>query len=96
MEEHAMKRDQIEGRWRELRGKIQEQWGRVTDDDLNVLKGRLEMLAGRIQQIYGISMDEAERQVRKWRRSLAGTEPEESAEAETDARMENRKSASGS
>ena len=91
-----MKADQLEGRWRELRGKIQEQWGRLTDDDLDVIKGRLEMLAGRIQQIYGISMDEAERQVRKWRRLLADTEAQASADVENDARMEHRKSASGS
>jgi uncharacterized protein YjbJ (UPF0337 family) len=93
MEEHAMKGDQFEGQWRELRGKIQEQWGRLTDDHLDVINGRLEMLAGRIQQIYGMSMDEAERQVRQWRRSLAGTEPDGSAEGENGERMENRKSA---
>jgi len=88
-----MKADQFEGQWKELRGKIQEQWGRLTDDHLDVINGRLEMLAGRIQQIYGMSIDEAERQVRQWRRSLAGTEPDERAEAENGEKLEHRKSA---
>ena len=90
-----MNMDQFEGNWKELKGRIQEQWGRLTDDHLDVIKGRLEMLAGRIQQIYGISMDEAERQVFEWRRSLSAADPNESADPEAGPGMENRKSASG-
>jgi uncharacterized protein YjbJ (UPF0337 family) len=96
MEERRMSMDQTEGNWRVLRGKIREQWGRLTDDHLNAINGRLEMLAGRIQQTYGISMDEAERQVYEWRRLLEGTDPVESEDARNDGITENRKSQAGS
>jgi len=58
--------DRIEGNWKELKGKIHEQWGKLTDDDIDVIEGRREQLAGKIQQRYGIAKDEAERQVNDW------------------------------
>ena len=91
-----MNADQIEGHWRVLRGKIREQWGRLTDEHLDAIKGRLEMLAGRIQQTYGISMEEAERQVYEWRRSLGGTDSVEGAVVDDEAIMEHRKSQASS
>lgn len=65
-------RDQIEGNWKVLRGTIQEKWGKLTDDHLDIINGRLERLAGSIQQAYGISVAEAERQVHEWTRSFDG------------------------
>ncbi|OCP04862.1 MULTISPECIES: CsbD family protein [unclassified Ensifer] len=58
--------DIVEGRWHELKGKIQAQWGKLTNDDLDVIDGRREELAGRIQARYGIARDEAERQIDEW------------------------------
>jgi uncharacterized protein YjbJ (UPF0337 family) len=58
--------DQIEGTWRQVRGKAREQWGKLTDDDLDVVAGRRDALIGKIQERYGIARDEAERQVRHW------------------------------
>jgi uncharacterized protein YjbJ (UPF0337 family) len=58
--------DQIEGGWVQFRGKVQEQWGKLTNDDLDVVKGRRDELVGRIQQRYGVAREEAERQVRDW------------------------------
>lgn len=58
-----MDRDTIGGNWKQIRGKVQEQWGKLTNDDLDVIEGRRDQLVGRIQELYGISKEEAERQV---------------------------------
>ena len=56
----------FEGNWKQLKGKVQEQWGKLTNDDLDVIAGRREQVAGKIQERYGISKDEAERQLKAW------------------------------
>ena len=58
--------DQVEGKWKELRGQAQQQWGKLTDDDLDVIKGRRDELAGKIQSRYGKTREEAEREVDQW------------------------------
>jgi uncharacterized protein YjbJ (UPF0337 family) len=60
----CMNNDRIQGRWKQLKGKVKEQWGKLTDDDLDIISGRREQLLGRIQQRHGLAKDEAERQVR--------------------------------
>ena len=62
-----MNKDQAAGQWKQLKGKVKEQWGKLTDDDLTRLEGDQEQLAGRIQERYGIAKEEAERQVRDFR-----------------------------
>lgn len=64
-----MNQDRIQGRWKQLKGKVKEQWGRLTDDDLDVIAGRRDQLLGRIQQRHGVARDEADRQVRSWEKS---------------------------
>jgi uncharacterized protein YjbJ (UPF0337 family) len=58
--------DQVEGNWKEFKGKAQVQWGKLTDDDLDVVKGKRTELAGKIQNAYGKSREEAEREVDEW------------------------------
>ncbi len=65
-----MNSDRIEGNWKQLKGKVREQWGKLTDDELDVIEGRREQLAGRIQERYGVAREEAERQVREWEKKL--------------------------
>ncbi len=65
-----MNSDRIEGNWKQLKGKVKEQWGKLTDDELDVIEGRREQLAGRIQERYGLAREEAERQVRDWEKRL--------------------------
>lgn len=60
--------DIIEGKWNEYKGKAQAQWGKLTDDDLDVINGRRVELAGKIQQRYGLAKEEAERQIDEWAR----------------------------
>jgi uncharacterized protein YjbJ (UPF0337 family) len=62
--------DRIEGNWKQIKGKAQEQWGELTDDDLDVVAGKREQLVGKVQESYGIARDEAERRVDEWRRDL--------------------------
>ena len=62
-----MNKDKAAGQWKQLKGKVKEQWGKLTDDDLTVLEGDLDQLTGRVQERYGIAKEEAERQVREFR-----------------------------
>ncbi|MBV9696691.1 MAG: CsbD family protein [Gammaproteobacteria bacterium] len=63
-----MNNDRMSGAWHQLKGKVKEQWGKLTDDDLTELEGKGEKLAGKLQERYGYERDEAERQAREFRR----------------------------
>ncbi len=65
--------EQIKGNWQQATGKAKEQWGKLTDDDLDVVAGRREQLAGKIQERYGIAKEEAERQLAAWERTASDT-----------------------
>ncbi|GAC1605281.1 MAG: CsbD family protein [Ramlibacter sp.] len=58
-----MNHDRIEGTWKQLKGKLKEQWGKLTEDDLDVIAGKRDQLLGRIQERHGIARAEAEAQV---------------------------------
>lgn len=58
-----MNSDTLEGNWKETKGKVQQQWGKLTNDDLDVIDGKREELVGKIQSAYGKSRDEAEKEV---------------------------------
>ena len=62
--------DRIEGNWKQFSGKVRQQWGKLTDDDLDRIGGHREELAGRIQEVYGISKDEAEQQIERFSTTL--------------------------
>ena len=58
-----MNSDQIKGNWKQFVGKAKEKWGKLTDNDWQVVEGKSDQLVGRIQERYGIAREEAERQV---------------------------------
>jgi uncharacterized protein YjbJ (UPF0337 family) len=58
--------DRIEGNWKQMKGAVKEQWGKLTDDHVDMIAGKRDKLVGRIQETYGCSRDEADSQVRKW------------------------------
>jgi uncharacterized protein YjbJ (UPF0337 family) len=58
--------DRIEGNWKQLKGKAKEQWGKLADDQFDIIAGKRDQLVGAIQKAYGIARDEAERQVKEW------------------------------
>ncbi|MFM2325645.1 MAG: hypothetical protein RL244_2524 [Pseudomonadota bacterium] len=62
----AINKDTIEGNWKQFKGKVKEQWGKLTDDDLDVIAGKRDQLVGRLQERAGIARDEAEQQVKDW------------------------------
>jgi len=70
--------DRISGNWTQWKGRVQERWGKLTDDHLDVVAGRRDQLAGRIQEVYGLTKEEAERQLRNWERNLEVEEFDES------------------
>lgn len=61
--------DQAEGDWKKMSGKIKEQWGKLTDDDLAKAAGKRDQLLGVVQSRYGIAREEAEKQVKKFEES---------------------------
>jgi uncharacterized protein YjbJ (UPF0337 family) len=63
-----MNEDRIKGNWKQLKGKVKERWGKLTDDDLDRLDGHREQLVGKLQERYGIAKDEADKQLREWER----------------------------
>jgi uncharacterized protein YjbJ (UPF0337 family) len=61
--------DRVGGDWKQFKGSVKEQWGKLTDDDLTRVEGKRDQLVGRIQNRYGIAKDEADRQVKEWESS---------------------------
>ena len=61
-----MNKDEASGNWKQFKGKMKEKWGKLTDDDMQVIEGKRDQLVGRIQERYGYAKDEAEREVTNW------------------------------
>jgi uncharacterized protein YjbJ (UPF0337 family) len=61
----VMNADQIKGNWKQLKGKVKEQWGKLTDDDITVIDGEREQLLGKLQERYGYSKEQAERELER-------------------------------
>lgn len=55
--------DILKGNWKQLRGEIQKQWGKLTNDDMDVVEGEYDKLVGRIQERYGYDREKAQREV---------------------------------
>jgi len=62
--------DRIEGNWKSFKGRAKQQWGKLTDDDLNLVEGRREELEGRLQAQYGYAKDRARSEIDTWLSSL--------------------------
>ncbi|MGD9426721.1 CsbD family protein [Pantoea sp. NSTU24] len=61
-----MNKDEASGNWKQFKGKMKEKWGKLTDDDMQVIEGKRDQLVGKIQERYGYAKDEAEREVTAW------------------------------
>jgi uncharacterized protein YjbJ (UPF0337 family) len=62
-----MNSDRTAGQWKQIKGRIKEQWGRLTDDEITQLEGHSEQLVGKLQERYGLEREEAERQAKEFR-----------------------------
>jgi len=73
-----MNKDIMQGKWHEMKGRVKEQWGKLTDDDLSQINGSSERLLGVLQQRYGYARDKAEEEYKrfsdKWSRDMSTTE----------------------
>src|ERR1700693_60745 len=68
--EAKMNWDQVEGKWKQYKGQIKEKWGKLTDDDLDVIDGRRNILVGKIQEYYGTSRDISEKEADEFVKTL--------------------------
>jgi uncharacterized protein YjbJ (UPF0337 family) len=64
--ERVMDWNRVEGNWKQVKGKIKEKWGRLTDDDLDVINGQRDQLEGKIQDRYGLAKDQVQKDVDDW------------------------------
>ncbi len=62
--------DRARGNWKQVKGKVREEWGKLTDDDLEVIQGKRDQLVGKVQERYSVLRDEAEQHVAKWERRI--------------------------
>jgi uncharacterized protein YjbJ (UPF0337 family) len=74
--------DRIQGQWKQFKGQVKTKWGKLTDDDLDVIAGQKDALVGRIQERYGVQKDEAQRQVEEWNKTVG-----QETQAEHDSKM---------
>jgi len=83
-----MNNDTLKGQWKQLKGAVKKQWGKLTDDDLTTLDGSSEQLVGKIQERYGIAKDEAQRQYTEFQKSSAFEQGRQQGRQEQQARQQ--------
>jgi uncharacterized protein YjbJ (UPF0337 family) len=64
----AMNKDILAGKWKEMKGRVKEQWGKITDDELDRAEGRAEQMIGLLQQRYGYSKERAQEEYDRFMR----------------------------
>ncbi len=67
--------NRIAGNWKQFKGSARQQWGRLTEDDLEVVAGKREHLAGMIQEAYGITREASRKQLSEWLARQHKTDP---------------------
>jgi uncharacterized protein YjbJ (UPF0337 family) len=67
-----MNKDLFEGKWHEMKGKIKEKWGKLTDNDLTEINGKTEYLLGKLQTYYGYDKERAEKELNNFEKSCKG------------------------
>jgi uncharacterized protein YjbJ (UPF0337 family) len=68
-----MNKDQLQGKWHQMKGEVKAQWGKLTNDDLEQVNGNLEKLVGVVQERYGYARERAEKEVDAFRKQQAQT-----------------------
>jgi uncharacterized protein YjbJ (UPF0337 family) len=70
LQETAMNWDQIEGKWKQVKGSVRKQWGELTDDDLTKMAGSRDKFVGVLQERYGIAKEEAQKRADEWAKNV--------------------------
>ena len=73
--------DQVQGKWKQVKGSVKERWGKLTDDDIAVSDGQHDQLIGKVQERYGIAREVAQKQVEDWNATASSD-----AESDTEQR----------
>jgi uncharacterized protein YjbJ (UPF0337 family) len=71
-----MNTDQMSGKWKQMKGAARQHWGKLTDDDLEVIAGKRDALVGKLQERYGMAKEEAQKKTDEWLKSYQVTEQE--------------------
>ena len=79
--------DELQGKWTAYRGKAQEKWGKLTNDDLDVIAGKRDQFVGRLQERYGLLRDEAEKQVDEFAKSIERSNDRERERIEREEKL---------
>ena len=79
----------MKGKWKQLKGSVKERWGKLTDDDIDVIDGQSDQLIGKIQERYGVAREEAKKQVDEWNSNV-----DRASEAERERNVDERRKAS--
>jgi uncharacterized protein YjbJ (UPF0337 family) len=69
--ESQMNSDQLKGKWKQLKGSVKERWGKLTDDDIDVIDGQHDQLIGKVHERYGVAREVAQKQVDEWNANVA-------------------------
>ncbi len=64
-----MNTDQMTGKWKQMKGAAKQHWGKLTDDDLEIIAGKRESLVGKLQERYGMAKEEAQKKADEWLKS---------------------------
>jgi len=62
--------DQVAGKWKQFKGQVKQKWGKLTDDDIEVIAGKRDQMAGKLQERYGYAKDQAEKELDEFTRAL--------------------------
>jgi uncharacterized protein YjbJ (UPF0337 family) len=87
--------DQLEGKWKHATGKVKENWGKLTDSDMEVIRGRRDQLIGKIQERYGILKEEAQKQADEFTKTLYLADETDSTASGTRGATTNEVASSG-
>jgi uncharacterized protein YjbJ (UPF0337 family) len=84
-----MNTDQFSGKWKQMKGAAKQQWGKLTDDDLEVIAGKRESLVGKLQERYGMAKEDAQKKADDWLKTYNSADDEVAAGARhADSRRE--------
>jgi uncharacterized protein YjbJ (UPF0337 family) len=73
--------DEVEGKWKQLRGSVKQKWGKLTDNDLDYIAGKRDQFAGKLQERYGLAKEAAQKQADEWLKTQHETESHKTSKA---------------
>ena len=77
--------DQVEGKWKQMKGSVKEQWGELTNDDLDVIAGKRDKLIGKLQERYGLATEDANKRADAWLKTVRDDSQARSQDRSMDA-----------